>query len=63
MNLLVAGIFVVLILFVVYVFAYKSDVYTDKIKINICKQLLNIEISNKVKCPDIDREVSGHLED
>ncbi|MDP4182169.1 MAG: hypothetical protein Q8942_13905 [Bacillota bacterium] len=39
------------IVLIVYIFTKNSDVYADKININICK-LLRIEISNKVKCPD-----------
>ncbi|HEX9060816.1 MAG TPA: hypothetical protein VF941_11610 [Clostridia bacterium] len=38
----------VFILLIVYISARKSDIYADKININICK-LLNIEITNKVK--------------
>ena len=38
------------IVLIVYVSTRKSDIYADKVKINICK-LLNIEITNKVKCP------------
>lgn len=48
MNILVGGIIVLLIILFVYIFTHKSDIYANKIKINVFK-LVNIEIDNKVK--------------
>ena len=49
------------IVLIVYVSTRKSDIYADKVKINICK-LLNIEITNKVKCPGKTANPPEHSE-
>jgi len=40
----------IILIFIVYLFTYKSNIYANAIKINVCK-LVSIEINNKVKCP------------
>lgn len=60
MNILIVGILVLLTILIVYLFTCKSDIYANKIKINIFK-LVNIEINNKVKCSEQTDTSSEHL--
>lgn len=48
MEVLIICSFIVLILLIIYISHNKSNIYSDKIEINICR-VLNIKISNKEK--------------